>query len=98
MDLWIEWFRCVRALRSACARATTFMWMCLALHGLCTRTELAGVSSLVRAGGLLDQAYLRLLYLFHTPALAIDTLTVLWVRLALTLFKPGRARCSSPTV
>ena len=91
MALWLEWFRCVKALRPACARSKTFMWMCLALFGLCTRSDLGGVTSLVRAGGLVAKAYPRLLHLFHAPALALDTLTQLWVRLALKLFTPLRA-------
>ncbi len=28
MNLWIEWFRCVRELRTACSRKRTFVWMC----------------------------------------------------------------------
>jgi hypothetical protein len=91
MSLWLEWFRCVQALRPACARARTFMWMCLALFGLCIRSDLGGVTSFVRAGGLAAATYHRLLHLFHTPALALDTLTTLWVRLVLKLFVPLRA-------
>ena len=91
MALWKEWFRCIQALRPACARGRTFMWMCLALFGLCTRSDLGGVTSLVRAGGLVAKAYPRLLHLFHAPALALDKLTELWVRLALKLFTPLRA-------
>ena len=91
MTLWLEWFRCVQALRPACARSRTFLWMCLALFGLCTRKDLGGVTSFVRAGGLVAKAYNRLLQVFHTPALALDTLTELWVRLALKLFTPLRA-------
>jgi hypothetical protein len=30
MELWWEWFRCVQALRPACARGSTFWWMTLA--------------------------------------------------------------------
>src|SRR3990172_5254255 len=91
MTLWLEWFRCVQALRPACARSRTFLWMCLALFGLCTRKDLGGVTSFVRAGGLVAKAHNRLLQVFHTPALALDTLTELWVRLALKLFTPLRA-------
>jgi len=91
MALWIEWFSCVQSLRPACGRRRTFMWMSLALLGLCIRSDLGGVTSLVRAGGLAARTYHRLLYLFHTPALAIETLTELWVRLALKLFLPVRA-------
>ena len=90
MVLWIEWFRCLLELRPACTRAATFMWMSLALVGLSVRSDLAGVTSFVRAGWLVPKAYRRLLHVFHSPALVLETLTALWVRLALKLFTPLR--------
>ncbi len=57
MTLWCEWFRCVQALRGACARRRTFGWMMLVLAGLSIRSDLAGVSSLVRALGLKEGCY-----------------------------------------
>lgn len=88
MTLWLEWFRCVALLRSACSRKTTFLWMSLALAGFSVRSELAGVTSFVRGLSLKPATYRRLLHLFHTPALDLDRLTQLWIRLALTLFRP----------
>lgn len=88
MRLWLEWFRCVSLLRSACARQATFLWMCLALSGLSIRSELAGVTSFVRALWLKPASYRRLLHLFHTPALDLAELTSTWIRLALVLFRP----------
>ena len=64
------------------------MWMSLALLGLSIRSDLGGVTSFVRAGWLVDRAYHRLLHLFHTPALVIETLTARWVLLAMKLFTP----------
>lgn len=90
MILWREWLVCVRELRPACARARTFCWMALALIGLCTRTDLAGVTSFVRALWLQPRAYRRLLHLFHSPALDLGKLTTCWIRLALRLFRPLR--------
>ncbi len=90
MSLWREWFRCVRILRPACTRARTFVWMSLALVGLSTRSDLAGVTSFVRAGWLQSKAYYRLLHLFHTPALVLEALTTRWILLALKLFTPLR--------
>jgi len=49
MTLWHEWLRCVDLLRTACARRATFLWMCVALAGFSIRSELAGVTSFVRA-------------------------------------------------
>jgi hypothetical protein len=66
------------------------MWMSVALLGLSARSDLGGVTSFVRAGWLQSKAYHRLLYLFHTPALVIETVTTCWVRLAVKLFAPLR--------
>jgi hypothetical protein len=97
MPLWMEWFHCLQDLRPACSRTKTFLWMSLALVGLSIRSDLAGVTSFVRAAGLAPHAYRRLLHLFHTPALSLALLTSLWVRLALKLFSPleagGRLVC-----
>lgn len=92
MMLWMEWFRCVLLLRAACPRRRTFVWMCLVLVGFSIRTELLGVSSFVRACFLLPGKYRRLLYFFHSPALKLQKLTDLWVRLALKLFSPLTCR------
>jgi len=62
MALWWEWFCCVQALRPACARRWTFLWMALVLAGLSIRSDRAGVSSMVRALGLKAVCYRRLLY------------------------------------
>jgi hypothetical protein len=90
MLLWREWFRCVQVLRPACARHRTFVWMSLVLAGLAIRTELAGVSSFVRALGLEASCYRRLLYVCHTPGLRLELLSVYWVRLVLKVFTPLR--------
>ena len=90
MALWYEWLARVRDLRPACARNRTFAWMALVLVGLSVRSDLAGVTSVVRALWLQPRAYRRLLYLFHTPALDLDKLTACWISLALRLFRPLR--------
>lgn len=90
MVLWYEWWKCVLVLRPACTRAVTFMWMAAVLLGLSIRSELAGVTSIVRAAWLQPVTYYRLLHLFHTPALRIADLTECWIRLALKLFTPLR--------
>lgn len=88
MKLWIYWFDCVLALRSACSRTKTFMWMTLVLVGFSIRGDLLGVTSIVRACVIKAEKYRRLLYFFHTPALKLTTLTDLWVKLVLRLFSP----------
>ena len=66
MRLWIEWFRCVRQLRSSCSRSRTFAWLVLVLAALSTRLDLAGVTSFVRVLRFSPSAYRRLLHLFHS--------------------------------
>src|SRR2546428_12936969 len=82
MPLWWEWFRCVQALRPACARHRTFVWMSLVLAGLSIRADLAGGSSFVRALGLEASCYRRSLYVCHTPGLRLELLCADWARLA----------------
>ena len=64
MALWTEWFRCLCELRPACSRVATFLWMSLALVGLSIRSDLAGVTSFVRAAWLVPETYRRFLHLF----------------------------------
>lgn len=88
MTLWIVWMEAVRALRPACSRTRTFLWMLLALMSFCCRADLAGVTSYVRVLRFDHRAYYRFLHLFHSKGLDLDKLTVLWVRLCPKLFKP----------
>jgi DDE superfamily endonuclease len=69
-------------------RLRTFLWMTLALMGLCCRSERAGVTSYVRLLGAGPKAYHRFLHLFHSTGLDLDALTACWVRLCLKLFQP----------
>lgn len=88
MELWISWFEGVLALRQACARKRTFLWMTLALVGFSIRGDLLGVTSFIRACFLEDTKYRRLLHFFHSPALRLQKLTTLWVKLAFRWFSP----------
>jgi hypothetical protein len=90
MKLFIPWFLCVCELRKACSYRATFMWMCLVLVGLSIRHDLAGVTSLVRAGWLVPRAYYSLLNMFHSRSLKLDKLTELWIQMCLKLFNPLR--------
>jgi hypothetical protein len=90
MALWWEWFGCVQPLREACTRRRMFLWMMLVLAGLSTRTDLAGVSSIVRALGLKERCYRRLLYACHSPGLPVERLRACWTGLVLRLFTPMR--------
>ncbi|MBE3118137.1 MAG: transposase [Candidatus Atribacteria bacterium] len=88
MELWISWFEGVLALRPACGRKRTFLWMTLVLVGFSIRGDLLGVTSFIRACFLEDTKYRRLLHFFHSPALHLQTLTALWVQLAFRWFSP----------
>jgi hypothetical protein len=88
MDLWIEWWNQVRQLRPAFSRTRTFMWFAVALAAMCVRTDFLGVTSLVRALGLQDHCYDRLLDFFHSRAIKLDSLTRLWTRVVLSVCKP----------
>jgi len=95
--LWNRWWRLVCELRSACARNRTFLWMATCLAGMTVRGDLMGVTSIVRALGLLPACYDRLLDFFHSPALDLDRLTRLWCSL---VFKasPGILRVDGKPV
>ena len=84
MVLWIQWWSRVRQLRPAFARETTFLWFALCLVGLTVRPDLRGVTSIIRALGLKEVFYDRLLDCFRSKAVAVDLLAALWCRLILT--------------
>ena len=88
MELWLEWWNHVRQLRPAFSRTRTFVWFAVALAGTCVRRDLLGVTSLVRALGLQERCYDRLLDCFHSRALDLEALTRHWVRLVLSTLKP----------
>ena len=91
MDLWLRWMAVVRELRPACSRVRTFLWLSICLAGMCIRPDLAGVTSIVRAFGLQEDLYDRLLDFFHSPALNVDALARLWAKTVVGVF-PGVLR------
>jgi len=76
--LWGKWWKLASQLRGACARTRTFLWMIVCLAGMTVRSDLMGVTSIVRALGLLPACYDRILDFLHSPALNLDALTRLW--------------------
>lgn len=86
MQIWFHWWSVVREFRPACSRTRSFLWLAVSLAGLCIRSDLAGVTSLVRALGLKPYCHDRLLDFFHSPAIDVDKLTQLWVRLVFRFF------------
>jgi hypothetical protein len=87
MQLWIEWWNVVKTLRPACSRTRSFLWLAVCLAGFCTRSDLLGVSSIMRAVGLHENAYDRLLDFFHSNAINVDGLARCWVKIVLWVFK-----------
>lgn len=88
LPLWLQWWSLVRPLRPAFRRTRTFLWFALALLALSVRADLLGVTSLVRAVGLREDCYDRLLDFFHSRALDLESLTRHWVKLVLTVLGP----------
>ncbi len=76
--LWIKWWKLAKQLKGACVRTRSFHWMIVCLAAMTIRTDLMGVTSIVRALGLLPVCYDRILDFFHSPALNLDKLTGLW--------------------
>ncbi len=90
MQLWLQWYSVVAPLRAACSRQRSFLWLLAALAGLCARSELLGVTSIVRTLGLAGRCYDRLLDFFHSPALDVQALSRLWTQRAVSLFPVHR--------
>ena len=86
MTLWTQWWATIWQLRPAFSRVRSFMWFAVAVAGLTVRTDLLGVTSIVRALGLKARFYGHLLESFHSRAVKLDALTALWTRLVLRLF------------
>jgi DDE superfamily endonuclease len=90
MQLWWHWWSLVAPLRMACARHRSFLWLLVALAGLCARADLLGVTSIVRTLGLRAHCYDRLLDFFHSPAVDVDCLTRHWVQRVVELLPVHR--------
>lgn len=89
--LWRYWWNLACQLRPACSRTRTFLWMMTALAGMTVRSDLRGVTSIVRALGLRPIYYDRLLDFFHSGALDLNRLTHTWRNLVFKVH-PGILR------
>lgn len=85
MELWMEWWSVVSQLRPACCRLRTFLWFSLCVAGMTVRSDLRGATSVVRALGLKESSYDRILDFFHSKALDLEVLTRTWVKLLLKI-------------
>ncbi len=86
MSLWMAWWNAIWLLRPAFSRLRSFMWFATAVAGLTVRTELLGVTSIVRALKLRARLYHKLLDSFHSGAVKLDRLSGLWTQAVLRLF------------
>lgn len=88
MQIWTEWWSWVEPMRAACSRTQNFLWLAAALAGTCARSDLLGVSSMIRALGFAARSYDRLLDFFHSSGSDPDQLSRKWTE---TVFKrlPG---------
>ncbi len=97
MQLWRLWWDAIGLLRPGCTHLRTFVWFAVVVAGLTIRTELLGVTSLVRALGLHQRFYDNLLDNFHSTGIKLDAMTTLWAQLVLKLF-PGILRVNGRLV
>src|SRR3954454_22843517 len=68
MSLGMPWAQAIWRLRPAFSRLRPFLWFATAVAGFTVRTELLGVTSLVRALKLDARFYNKLVDHFHSPA------------------------------
>jgi len=66
MQLWLYRWVAIWLLRPDCTHLRTFIWFAVIVAGLTIRTELLGVTSLVRTLGLHQRFYDNLLDNFHS--------------------------------
>lgn len=99
MGLWRIWWSTMQLLRPAFKRTRPFLWFVLACAGMTIRPDLAGVTSIVRAVGLKEWCYDRLLDAFHSKAITLPVLTRIWKGVVMNVFRPflytlkGRVVC-----
>jgi hypothetical protein len=86
MKLWEHWLDAVLSLRPACSRTRSFLWFAVCLAGMTARVDLLGVTSIVRAMGLKQFCYDRILDFFHGTGLNLDKLSRTWTKTVLKIF------------
>ena len=84
--LWNACWCAILSLRAALSYQATFMWFATIVVGMMVRSELRGVTSIVRALNLRPDRYNPLRRCFHSTAIKLDQLTALWVQAVLRLF------------
>src|SRR5215467_15105840 len=86
LSLWESCWSAIQSLRPAFSRQVSFMWFATVVAGLMVRPELRGVTSIIRALNLRPKLYDPLRKHFHSSAIKLDQLAVLWTRTVQRLF------------
>jgi hypothetical protein len=84
----MHWWSVIWQLRPACARTSSLLWFAVCVAGLSIRTDLLGVTSIVRALGLEEICYDRLRQALHGQGIKLEKMTRLWAQVVLRVF-PG---------
>ena len=93
----MKWWNLIWKLRPACSRLRSFLWFATCVAGITIRTDLLGVTSIVRALGLKEKCYDRLLDALHSRAITLEKMTQLWAKIVLCFF-PGILRVNGRIV
>ena len=86
LSLWGSLWKGIQPLRPAFSNAITFMWFATVVVGMMVRSDLLGVTSIIRALNLRPKLYDPLRKHFHSRAIKLDQLAVLWTRTVQRLF------------
>jgi hypothetical protein len=97
LSLWNLWWDAIGLLRPAFSHLRSFLWFATIVAGLTVRTELAGVTSIIRALNMQPRLYNKLRDNFHSGAIKLDRLSALWTLAVLRLF-PGPLRVNGRLV
>src|SRR3989344_1068792 len=81
MKLWIFWWRLIKQLRPCFSRQQTFFWFVLVAMCITVRVDIAGATSLIRAMGLDEFYYDRILDFFHSTGIDLQKLKSLWTNI-----------------
>src|SRR6202451_1121121 len=92
LSLWGAWWNAIELVRPAFSRLGTFLWFATIVAGMTVRSDMLGVTSIVRALNLRPALYHRLLAHFHSTGVKLDRLTALWAAVVLRLVPAGAAR------
>jgi hypothetical protein len=86
MLLWVLWWNPLQMLRPAFSRLSTFFWVATTVAGFTVRSELLGVTSIVRALKLDPGCYGTLIKNMHSSAVRLDQLSRLGTQVVLRIF------------